>query len=638
MSGRITRNTKSTSSVEKAEASQSEKGQNEASVDSVPKTPEHTPMTTDDDQNNWGDCVEKDMGEIDGEKGESDEDKVLDSTMSTDDDESPISKGGEDKKPGETSPKAAQQTSDGETSPMAALKPKSAEEKTSPKAAQQVNPDAKTGNPDDIDRQVDAIFHSIKHLQTSNDDYRMKIRNIQTPAPGGSEGQKTIDGLKQEIRDLETRLKAAETSQKQIEDQLKATQKENQTLTKTNDDLGKKLTEAEAMNNELLKTILENEPPKAETKQKQKQKVLLIGDSNVKRSKHLLNKEEVTWSATTTIYTVRDLTKWMKATDQRLTDLAKEQDQVIIHLGTNDLRDGTKEADVYEGLINAAETIQSATNKPVHIAEIPPMKIHNRIDLGAKSAILNTRIRTTTNTKISPVLLTDQYKQLTSDDLLDRDGFHLSNKGQKVLKEELEKTALLTNKQGEPQLDEISIDLKPEMVKHVVGKQGKTKDHLENQHRARITIINDAGKSTIKLKGQTGDINQAKKAIDEILRTIQVNNKTKPDKKSEETNPPKSGKPCPYFAKGNCRFGSKCRNVHTSENSERKRPRPQTPAQTNSTARTESKSPPRKRDNRKSLNKQTPRRTGDHQSRASNPRGRRTSSPNLGANFYSVLE
>ena len=475
--------------------------------------------------------------------------------------------------------------------------------------------------PDSVMELLGTITASLSHLEKDNEGHRKDIKKLLTAdltKQGGEtnpQDQKQIQSLTERLKTLESSLTRMTQTAQQTEQQLKKAQEENTALSKANQDLGKKLRESEAMNNELLRTILEKDTPKAHT-QTQKNNVLIIGDSNIKRTKGMLDRTNTKWAVTNNIYKVTDLAQSLSSRDQELIGLAKEQDRIIIHLGTNDLRGPSTEAETYQRLMDAAESIQTQTQKPVYIAEIPPMNIPNRVDLDAKTAIFNTRIRTTRKEKITHIDMTEHYKQRTYDDLLDKDGFHLTQLGQHILKEQLEKTAIRTEagKKGSSNtgIKTVIVTTKPSLVKHVIGKGGAIINKLTNDHSATITITNDQDSSRVTIKAVGDDADRAKEAVEAILlsrtsslatEATKTSSKPTEAQTSSQTPKPKNAEKCKYFAKGYCRFGSRCRQQHDPE--QKKRSRPLSPAQQTSTQntelrhRTESRSPPRKREGKR---------------------------------------
>ena len=346
------------------------------------------------------------------------------------------------------------------------------------------------------------------------------------------------------------------------------------------------------MNKDLLQAILDQETTKTETPKPKidKPKIMIIGDSNIQRTKHHLNREKATWTISNQIFRVSELAQATQKED--LINAAREHDKIIIHLGTNDLRGHPKEAEVHESLMKSARTIQTKTQKPVIISEIPPMKIPHKPEYTVKTAIYNTRTNNTNEQNITPLQITQDYKMHPYDEILENDGFHLKEQGQMILKQKLEEAATTTTTTAPPQpstsstpetttrkppnpdIKTINIKTTPELVKHIVGKQGTTVKKLQETHNARISISNDGNSSTIQIKAPHEDAQKAQKAISDILSS-KANRKV-----------------CEYFPRGPCRYGDKCKNEHQSN--PQKRPRTKSPAQKTRTPRTQSKSPPRK--------------------------------------------
>ena len=154
------------------------------------------------------------------------------------------------------------------------------------------------------------------------------------------ESDKKLTSLNEQ---LDTKNKSFETNIKenrQLTAQNQAMRNEIEILRKNNSQLQKKLKESEEMNNELLKKILENDPPKLVAN---KPKVMIIGDSNIQRTKQHLDRQKASWTITNNIYRISELNKETK-NNPNLIETIQKQDQVIIHLGTNDLRGNQPDA------------------------------------------------------------------------------------------------------------------------------------------------------------------------------------------------------------------------------------------------------------------------------------------------------
>ena len=145
------------------------------------------------------------------------------------------------------------------------------------------------------------------------------------------------------------------------------------------------------------------------------------------------------WTLTQNIYRVTELTRAIQKTD--LLKKAAANDLVIIHLGTNDIRDERPESEAYAELVLAATTISEKAGVPVYLSHIPPMDVSSRPKLRAKSAIFNTMLDTTEVTGVKILDVANTYKEHLNKDILDKDGFHLNQKGQKLLVDRLEESA-----------------------------------------------------------------------------------------------------------------------------------------------------------------------------------------------------
>ena len=400
--------------------------------------------------------------------------------------------------------------------------------------------------------------------------------------------------LTEQNQTLEESLQNILTQMETMRGQLQDAQADNVDLSKTNGDLSKKLQETEDMNEYLLKTIVEKDPPKPTQPTQAKPKVLIIGDSNIQNAKDQLDRQKAAWTITNNIFTTTHLIRALE--NEQITNQIKQQDIVIIHLGTNDLRNDETEANTYSNIQAAATTIANTTGVPVHVDEIPPMLVPDRPDLGPKAAILNSRIKATVIQGVSVAATSKQYKEHTYGDLLDKKGFHLNSTGLEALITTLELTATKTTTtpttqtnptkpqegDGEDQITTIIIDAKSEQVGHVVGKKRAKIQQLEKEFNARIRVVNSTNGSTIQVKAMRSDALKAKDTITKLL-----------DIKQDDSTKPQPQQTCEFYAQGRCRYGASCNYRHPHDGNKRDRspsPRPRT-----HNPKLTPKSPPRKR-------------------------------------------
>ena len=444
---------------------------------------------------------------------------------------------------------------------------------------------------------ADALEDQLKMVQRKNGELSEKASN----------NEKTIyqnNNLKEQMETLEASLSGAVTQSREQEDELVSTRNEVKALKSTNEDLRTKLADTEAMNDRLLNRLVEKDPPKGPIKAT-KPKVLIIGDSNVQLTKPELHREKAVWTVTNQIFKVTELVRALD--DTHLTDQAKRNDKVNIHLATNDLRTNTTEAEAHTKLEWAAATIHERTGVPVYISEIPPS---SDPELGAKSAVFNNMVAKHTTAKgVQVQHVSSYYKEYTYRDILSKkDSFHLNKTGQEVLARQFEATASKDETRDhqnktpkaqkskttdqkktpetrksptDPTIGTTVISTRPELMRFVVGKKGAKVKQLEEDHNARIRITG----SKIQIKAPHEDMRRAESAIKKILEDMDKDEKPQV---------------CHFFTKGTCTFGPKCRNLHTKKRGRSPNPgntaNSRRPSASQGAANThKSRSPPRKR-------------------------------------------
>ena len=437
-------------------------------------------------------------------------------------------------------------------------------------------------------------------------------------------GPAIIQKQKAELDDLRAQLQAQvklrEAAQEQLKtsemsldeavkdiDRLKA---QNQKLEERNEHTTNqvrqaeaRLSEAEAVNDELVKQITSNQ---SKPEAPQKTKVTLIGDSNVHRTIKLLDRQKAQWTVVNHIYTTVELKQALETKEFK--DQLKDQDKILIQQGTNDVRgkSGLTESEAYDTLVQSASIIAEETGAQVFIAEIPPMRIPDRADLGAKAVLFNSRVRSTTIDNVNIIKTTPYYKQVDYEKTMDAGGFHLAEKGLEALRDALEDAVSgkpAENNDPTPTKDNVvtlHVNTKPDYIGVVLGRKGNMKNQIESQTGARIRVINNTDESTIQIKGTEESAQKAKSAIENILKTKakSATSTTQDDKAKSATAPPpksdmdKATVMCPFFKKGVCRFGPKCHKSHTRE---AKRHRSPSPDRSNKNAKRSPTTTPRQR-------------------------------------------
>ena len=102
---------------------------------------------------------------------------------------------------------------------------------------------------------------------------------------------------------------------------------------------------------------------------------MLIADSNGKYISPHLDTEESDWAVMSGIYTTDELLDLIDSGEHN--DTLKQQEIVVIMLGTNDIRGskgrkGKSGSQVYTQLLKACDKITTHLNTPTAIVQIPP--------------------------------------------------------------------------------------------------------------------------------------------------------------------------------------------------------------------------------------------------------------------------
>ena len=168
--------------------------------------------------------------------------------------------------------------------------------------------------------------------------------------------------------------------------------------------------------NRLIMTSIPTTPPTPPKKEKN----LLITDSNGKYLK--LDNTTTTWTTPRNIYTTEHLQDYIVNN----TETIRQQDHIIIMLGTNDIRKHTTAKDTYNKLRHCTDTITQITNAPISITQIPPTRYPLDTDIHIENTRLNLTLQTTPIPNTNTILTMDM---LTTPDDIESDGFHLSQTG-----------------------------------------------------------------------------------------------------------------------------------------------------------------------------------------------------------------
>jgi len=248
----------------------------------------------------------------------------------------------------------------------------------------------------------------------------------------------------------------------------------------------------------------------------------------------------------TNVYTTVDLARKVDMHENNQDALT------IIFIGTNDIRTGHRET-AMDNMVEIAGKLDPDST----IACTIPVTRQNSINC----KVLNTVIESS----FKHVVPLDK---IITPEMLRSDGYHLNEEGGSMAAEAIflkisEMTSTLREK--EPARDESpknrtktetrSILLDEHIVKHVVGKGGKTINNITAEHNVTITLSNEekTGRTRITIKGDKENIEGALTAIN----TKVENQTTTALAQTTHTN-----LPCRFYREGNCKYGDKCWRRH----------------------------------------------------------------------------
>lgn len=99
------------------------------------------------------------------------------------------------------------------------------------------------------------------------------------------------------------------------------------------------------------------------------------------------------------------------------------------------------------------------------------------------------------------------------------------------------------------------------VVKHVIGKGGKTIKRLQTELGVKITLDAPSKHHHSQLITIAGSEESTKQGVDYVLKIVDKYYENR--NSGEQTTVDKKTEQCKYFAKGKCRYGPKCNYSHT---------------------------------------------------------------------------
>ena len=313
----------------------------------------------------------------------------------------------------------------------------------------------------------------------------------------------------------------------------------------------KKLKKAEEMNEELIQRITKDHTKHdSHTKdtdkeaQRERPKVLLIGDSNSRRIMPHLG-SSINWSITENTYRTEDL----KRVD------AKGFDCCITILGTNNIKNGN------DGIMEARRLLNELKNlkvKKTLICEAPPI---NRRNAAVERRLFNTTLRNESSNipEIETIRTPAETEECNVEEAL-TDDLHLNELHAKLLAKKItdrakEACERKTVKEAAPE-HTITIEAEEDEIKVVMGSQHSRAMEIEKAYSVKIRA-NRRDSNRIHITGKKDNVRKAHDDIKNKIKEQKERRSRNAERKEERRNIP-----CIFFAQKRCIKGDRCHFSH----------------------------------------------------------------------------
>lgn len=433
------------------------------------------------------------------------------------------------------------------------LTKKRKENKTTEKEIRALKKELREAKKDEekLEKTIEALKRANKELRKDKEHEEKEKESLKI------EAEQLRKRLQQEKKENERQLEIKEEIKKkkeELQEKLDETKKQLRTTTT-------KLKEAESINKDLIERITTRggrteEKAKQNKREKPKKKALLLGDSNAKRVINHLN-EEVEWFVAEDTYKIEDVKR---------SGSLRSYDAVVTLLGTNNIKtgnDGIREAQ------KLVEEMEKSDGKKIYICEAPPI---NRHRAKSEREIFNATLRNLVKTsKKCHVVRTPRIteEQPTNEVLVD--DLHLDNFHAKKLAEKIQEKVMEDDKKQDEMENESQINASEEEIKEIIGSEHSRARLLEQEYNVKIRASrNDPNK--IVIKGTEADRKETESNIRKKLEAIRER-RTRNDALKES----RKDIPCTFFAQNRCRKGDRCHFSHdkreTAHDEDRRRER-----------------------------------------------------------------
>ena len=428
-------------------------------------------------------------------------------------------------------------------------------------------------NNNDKQQKINDMQDRITELEASETNNGDKIKQLETL---NDEKQQKIHNIRNDIIVLETKETAKNAIFKQLETNCSNLQfaldtqlVENDTLSTTMDTTKSLLIDKEKeIENLILKLCADDSSTSSSEPSSLKPKILIVGNTNVKNLIDLLPKFDIDWEADTNIVNISDLSETMDKPDQ--VKKYKKYDLIITLLGTVELKSGMGGKKVFNLLIRAVTKMQEKTKVKVSMCQLPPLSF-----AGAEVLVTNSLIKACKIATVSTLLVQESLRSSPYNQVLQSDGFTLSDIGllkfsaalveavgipKKCQKEDCESenddSDVNDSDNDDSSDDEHKFDFaaalkerateatefKKDLIGIIIGANGGFIKPLQEETRTRVHITkwmeNSISKHGAIVKGQRMNVITAIKRIQKRLKDTE-DWQSKPSDNDEKVNKPK---------------------------------------------------------------------------------------------------
>ena len=369
---------------------------------------------------------------------------------------------------------------------------------------------------------------------------------------------------KKKIEELESKVKKLNEENKKLDEESR---KEKESLEKENAEIREKLEkleryceEMEETNRELIDKVTREKGKSHNEKEKKKRNVMMMDSNRKDIFQEVVKKSEDEWIKENDTYKTEDLER---------VNLKGDEDNIVIMLGTNNIKkgeDGSEEAEKY---INQLKKIQKRTTAEITIVEIPPIGIR---EAKVERETFNRKMEKDRPKGIGMIKTPSAISRTSTNDLL-VDRLHLNRETatqyaedivrymvKNVNKERVRKNEGISTEEHEMT---IRMKIEEDKVGLIIGKKGKNIMEIERQQRVRIQIEN---RDTIIIKGRNAK--SAEKVIKEQIRESEQRRERNDERRVEHR-----GIVCSFYKEGKCLKGRRCTYDHVGSQSRTERSR-----------------------------------------------------------------